>query len=291
MSIKSEIKELSSFKFWFELVFIIIPIAFLIRTFIFGLYKVPSGSMETTLLISESFVSDKLSYWFIKPKRGEIIAFNNPEQVYSDNKLMNLWQRFVWSENWTKRVIGVPGDHVKGVIEDGRPVIYVNGQKLINEPYVNKYPLIEIAVPKGKGILVREHRSFDPAISWDKQKFYVINPAMILVNACGDQIERLPGTPVHFYSEQRPAWSTGDSPDEFDIILGNNQYWAMGDNRLGSTDSRFFGPLDGSRIHGRIFFRIFSLDSDENWMVFDLLKHPIDFFKRIRYSRCLQIVR
>ena len=75
LNIQSEIKELTSFKFWFELIFVIIPIAFLIRTFIFGLYKVPSGSMETTLLVSESFVSDKLSYWFTKPKRGDIIAF------------------------------------------------------------------------------------------------------------------------------------------------------------------------------------------------------------------------
>ena len=39
-------------------------------------------------------------------------------------------------------VIGVPGDHIKGVIEDGKPVVYVNGKKLDEQAYINKYPLI-----------------------------------------------------------------------------------------------------------------------------------------------------
>ena len=43
---------------------------------------------------------------------------------YSSNKLLNWWQMYVWGpENWTKRIIGVPGDHVKGVIEEGKPVV------------------------------------------------------------------------------------------------------------------------------------------------------------------------
>ena len=41
---------------------VIVPLAFIIRTWGYGLYKVPTGSMETTLLIGESFVSDKFTY-------------------------------------------------------------------------------------------------------------------------------------------------------------------------------------------------------------------------------------
>jgi signal peptidase I len=134
--------------FWANTVEIIglLLLVFLIRTFGFGLYQVPSGSMETTLLVGERFFADKLSYLFREPRRGEVISFNEPpvSYHYSGNTLINLFQRYVWGpSNWTKRVIGVPGDEVRGAIEDGKPVVYLNGKKL-DEPYLNKYPLIHL---------------------------------------------------------------------------------------------------------------------------------------------------
>ena len=65
----------------------------------------------------------------------------------------------------------------------------------------------------------------------------------------------------------------------------------MGDNRRGSFDSRGWGVLKGDLIHGRILFRLWSSDSDESWWILDLIKHPIDFWKRMRWSRCLNVVR
>lgn len=41
------------------------------------------------------------------------------------------------------------------------------------------------------------------------------------------------------------------------ITLGPNQYWVMGDNREASSDSRVWGPLDGSKITGRVLVRLF----------------------------------
>ena len=64
----------------------------------------------------------------------------------------------------------------------------------------------------------------------------------------------------------------------------------MGDNRLGSFDSRGWGVLDGKLIHGKILLRLFSVDSHDSWMIFDLISHPFDFFTRIRWSRWLQFV-
>ena len=112
---------------------VIIPLAFVIRSWGYGLYKVPSGSMETTLLVGESFISDKFTYAFIRsPVRGDIIAMNDPRFVYSNNRLVHWWQKYVWGpDNFTKRVIGLPGDHVQGVIEEGKPVVYINGKKII----------------------------------------------------------------------------------------------------------------------------------------------------------------
>ena len=122
----------------------LLVVVFLIRTFVFGLYQVPSGSMETTMLVGERFFADKFTYLFSSPQRGDIITLNDPTYAYSTNPLVNVFESYVWGpSNWTKRVIGIPGDHVKGVIEDGKPVVYVNGQKL-NEPYLNEYPLIYI---------------------------------------------------------------------------------------------------------------------------------------------------
>ncbi len=268
-----------------ELIFVIIPVAFAIRTFIFGLYQVPTGSMETTLLTGERFVADKLSYWMRSPRRGEIIAFNVPDKSvcskgysYSKNPLKNLFERYVWGpENWTKRVIGVPGDHVKGVVEEGHPVVYLNGQKLDESSYVNKYPLIAVRAMEGSRQVTT--RSYVPTVSFDQQPFYRIDPELVLLDrATGGPFLILPGTPLQ------------EGKDEFDVKLGADQYWVMGDNRLDSADSRVWGPLDGKLIHGKIVFRLWSSDSKETWFFIDLLKHPIDFFKRIRWSRCLQFV-
>ncbi len=272
----------------FEILFVILPIAFAIRTFGFGLYQVPTGSMETTLLVGERFFADKASYWIRKPQRGEIIAFNIPTYEYSSNPLVNLWQRYAsWNvTNWTKRVIGIPGDHVKGVIEEGHPVVYLNGKKLDESAHLNKYPLIPLwtrpPYEQGRSNLRREWhtRTFVPGMPYDKQPYYKIDPHLVILDPeNGEPLPLIyPGTPY------------ASGVDIFDVRLGENQYWVMGDNRLGSGDSRDWGPLDGKLIHGRIVFRIWSMDTSESWWIFDLLRNPLEFWRKIRWSRCCQFV-
>ncbi len=101
-------------------------IAVFVITFIVQAFQIPSESMQNTLLIGDYLLVDKEHYgppghwnWLIpyQPiRRGDIIVFRYP---------VNPTQHFV------KRVIGVPGDHVrlinKRVIVNGRPV---------REPYV-----------------------------------------------------------------------------------------------------------------------------------------------------------
>src|SRR5258706_8315078 len=90
-------------------------------------FIVPTGSMESTVMIGDHLLVDKLSYapadWFSKyllpytePKRGDVIVFRYP---------MDIRQNFV------KRVIGVPGDHIRIVDK----VVNVNG-KALTEPYI-----------------------------------------------------------------------------------------------------------------------------------------------------------
>lgn len=268
-----------------ESLIVIIPVVFLIKTCIFGLYQVPTCSMENTMLVGERFFADKLTPFFRSPQRGEIIAFNCPTYQFSKNPIVNWYERYVnlWIVSWTKRVIGIPGDHIEGKIEDGRAVIYRNGEKL-DEPYVNQYPIVGLCKPEliennnfEKGMV---RRTFDPQYKFNdpRQPFYRINPVDVArAKAYGIQS-------VHYPTEY-------DERDVFDVHLKDNEYWAMGDNRRGSYDSRMWGVLPGHLIHGRILFRLWSSDSDESWWIVDLIKHPIDFWKRMRWSRCLNVLR
>lgn len=284
-----------------ELVFIFIPIVFIVRTFVFGLYQVPTGSMETTLLVGERFVADKFTIWFKKPQRGEIISFNDPVFKYSENGFARFMQNYLWlpggatPSNWTKRVIAIPGDEIKGVIEDGKPVVYLkkSGEAefvKLDEPYVNKYPIVYVY--QGDASRKFHPQSYDPEVPYDKQPFYRMTKHEV---ESGAFYAKLAGIPSIEYP-QTPLIIDRGTPyernaDEFNVKLGENQYWAMGDNRLGSQDSRAWGPLNGSLIHGKIIYRIFSFDGTNDWLIVDLIKHPIDFFSRIRWERCLEFVR
>jgi signal peptidase I len=291
---------------------LLLTVVFLVRTYGFGLYQVPSGSMETTMLKGERFYADKFSYAFLStPQRGDIIAFNEPRYQYSKNPIRRWVQYYVWGpSNWTKRIIGAPGDHIKGVIEDGKPVVYRNGEKL-NETYLNQYPLV--AEFKGDSTSVMDqldsmarrgfdqlrdeevsYKSYDPNVSWEEQKFYRINPNRIVMNQVTGLPEvKNPGEPI--------APARGDmvgrtrhwnGTDEFEVKLGDDEYWVMGDNRRYSGDSRFFGPIHRNKtyIHAKILYRIWSIDSDAWFWLFDLVQHPIDFFKRVRWDRFFQKV-
>jgi signal peptidase I len=301
----------------------ILLVVFLIRTFVFGLYQVPTGSMETTMLVGERFFADKLSYLFVKPKRGHVISLNNPMFKYSDSKIKRLFEEYVWGPvNLTKRIIGLPGEHVKGVVEDGKPVIYINDVKL-DEPYLNKYPLITVwktdptklvkSINEEAFALMAQNqlsrteldqffnnrlgsnlvsKSYDPNASFEAQPFYRIKESLIYRH--DDVLLREPGQPIEGTGQTpKPEGATNywNGTDDFDVVLGDDQYWLMGDNRRNSGDSRVFGPVDGRLIHGRILVRIWSIDSDEDWWILDLIKHPIDFWTRIRWNRFFQWVR
>ena len=318
-------KQQSTLNSIIEFVFLL-TIVFLVRTFIFGLYVVPTGSMETTMLVGERFFADKFSYNFRKPRHGEIIAFNDPEFRYSSNPIKRLFERYMWGPaNWTKRVIGIPGDTIRGVIEEGKPVIYRNNEKL-QESYLNAYPLIHVwkqdvnvlrkQIESDLQKMFRNRRvdqsiidryaeqrlmhettwrSYNPKKAYDHQDFYRINEKHLYREDEDGALEfRVPGTPILSKNgllvpdETRNNWTHSDV---FFVKLGEDEYWCMGDNRLGSHDCRFFGPVKEKEIHGRIVFCIFSLDSDESWWIIDLIKHPIDFWTRMRWSRCLRFVQ
>ncbi len=282
-------------------IIIILSIAFLIRTFGYGLYRVPTGSMETTMLVGELFFADKFSILFNKPTYGDIIAFNDPLFTYSDNKALAIFQAYVWGPtNWTKRVVGVPGDEIKGVIENGMATVYRNGKK-IDESYVNQYPLIGVwkANPESLKNLIESdievedlwaYKSYDPKKAYDQQPWYAIDAACVKYDEIGKPIMRCKEnlwSNEHSHDIVNTFWN---GTDEFCIKLSESQYWVMGDNRLNSYDSRSFGPLEMQHIHGKIMFRIASLDTQAPWIILEMIQHPFQFWNSIRWNRCLQVV-
>ena len=291
-----------------EFMFVIIPVAFLIRTYGYGLYQVPTGSMETTLLVGERFFADKFTVLFRKVERGDIISFNNPEFNYtiprssnfikrSIERIKAFWEKYVYGpDNYTKRVIAIPGDEIKGVVENDRPVVYLkkNGTTdfvKLDEPYLNKFPIVAVYNPLNKAGAF-SYRAFDPSFSLADQPYYrmteqEVNDGAQMAKKYNQPVAEYPNTPKalgNSYYGMRKRYIDNFGP----IKLGENEYWVMGDNRLGSHDSRMWGVLHSKYIHGKIVYRIFSIDTYSSWWITDLILHPIKFWQQVRWERCMQ---
>nr|HID58952.1 signal peptidase I [Desulfobacterales bacterium] len=110
-----------------EAILIAVILALFIRTFVVQAFKIPSGSMEPTLLIGDHILVNKFIYGiripFVsepiisikQPKRGDIIVFKFPEDPNKD---------------FIKRIIGLPGDLL--MIKDKK--IFINNRPF-NDPY------------------------------------------------------------------------------------------------------------------------------------------------------------
>ena len=95
----------------------VVVITVLLRLFVFVPYEIPSGSMEDTIMTGDMVFSEKVSYYFRGPQRGDIVTFDDPE---------------VANRTLIKRVIAVGGQTVDLV--NGKVV--VDGVSL-DEPYTS----------------------------------------------------------------------------------------------------------------------------------------------------------
>ena len=104
---------------------------------------VPSGSMESTIMTNSRMMGLRVSYWFSDPQRGDIVVFKYPDDP---------------SQNFVKRVIGLPGD----VVEIKAGVTYVNGE-VLDEPYLNEPPYPRdfgpYEVPEGHYFMMGDNRN------------------------------------------------------------------------------------------------------------------------------------
>jgi signal peptidase I len=130
------------YKEWSEALIFAAILALIIRTFVIQAFKIPSGSMEDTLLIGDHLMVSKFIYGtkipftetrilpIRDPERGDIIVFEWPVDTINDN--LNYFSR----KDFIKRVIGLPGDRVE--IKDKQ--VYVNDEPFMIDGEVYKSP-------------------------------------------------------------------------------------------------------------------------------------------------------
>jgi signal peptidase I len=207
-------------------------------------FIVPTPSMDTTVRVGDHLLVDKLSYAppdsfsrhllpYTEPKRGDIIVFRYPMDI---------------SQNYVKRCMGVPGDHLKVVDKE----LWLNGHKLV-EPYVQHvFPRIE------------PYR---------------------------DNFPSEPYGPVYDRARQMLAEHVVNG----EIVVPEGFYFAMGDNRDNSLDSRYWGFVPRENIIGKPLVIFWSYDAPtEDWVDYNS-NHFIDlaknFFRKTRWDRTLKLVR
>ncbi len=149
-----ETKKRSQRSFWIELpvlALVAILVAVGVRTFLVQTFFIPSGSMESTLLVDDRVLVNKVVYSFRDPERGEVVVFVPPP----------AWNVGPGKEDYIKRVIGVGGDRV--VCCDAKQRITVNGQALVEEYLfpgdVPSSQPFDVTVPAGRLFLLGDHRS------------------------------------------------------------------------------------------------------------------------------------
>jgi len=212
-------------------------------------FIVPTPSMDTTVMVGDHLIVDKLSYSpsgtvsrYLLPytdvKRGDIIVFRYPVDI---------------NENYVKRVMGVPGDHIhleeKAVVLNGKKLVepYARHVRPYTVPYADNFP----SFPPGPDVPYQERERAQEMFT-----NHVVNGELVV-------------------------------PDGF--------YFAMGDNRDDSSDSRYWGLVPRDNIIGKPLLIFWSYDAETQDLVGFTTNHFIDlaknFFVKTRWDRELKLVR
>jgi signal peptidase I len=161
------------------IVAVALGLALAIQAFVVKPYRIPSASMVPTLEISQRVLVDRITMHFSDPGRGDIVVFKPPLGADTDQCGVSppppqeacpkpTAERS--KSNFIKRVVGLPGDHLKVIA--GR--VWINGKQL-NEPYIrppgpdcqNCDLPREITVPPGDFFMMGDNRGeSDDSRTW-----------------------------------------------------------------------------------------------------------------------------
>ncbi len=272
-----------------------VVVALLIRYFVVSAYSIPSGSMESTLLVGDYLFANKFVLGtrvpftdtkilpFRELKHGDIIIFFHHELNPVKQKDMNGQSHYVVADeasgelkvsrsqrDFVKRCVGLPGD----TIELKDKVLYLNGVKQ-EEEYIQYFD--------GKNIIRKgspyypyygNRDNFGPVTVPKKGDAFGIKGGEVFLNGvnvatgkAGEQkwfIQRVYGNllpeGLKKLRETEYGFPQPLLPKDFGpVALKYNAYFMMGDNRDESDDSRFWGFVSSKDIVGTPLIRLWPL--------------------------------
>jgi signal peptidase I len=207
---------------WTAGLFPVILAVFVLRSFLFEPFKIPSGSMIPTLLVGDLILVNKFTYGIrlpvlntkitdgTPPQRGDVMVFRYPPKPSLD---------------YIKRVVGVPGDEVA----------YLNKRLTINGQPVSKQPVADYFDEDS----MMYFKQFEEVLGGKKHR--ILNddnrPAFI------PGVENFPYRDNCRYSVEGVVCK-----------VPPGYYFMMGDNRDNSLDSRYWGFVPDKNIVGKAFF-------------------------------------
>ena len=207
---------------WTAGLFPVIVVVFLLRSFLFEPFKIPSGSMIPTLLVNDLILVNKFYYGVRlpvinlkvldnhSPERGDVMVFRYPPKPSLD---------------YIKRVVGIPGDEVA----------YLNKQLTINGKPLPKTQLPDF---------------FDAdALRYAKQ-FQEVNGNKTYRLLNDDERPAFVAGADDFAFRENCRYSS----EGVVCKVPEGHYFMMGDNRDNSLDSRYWGFVPEKNIVGKAFF-------------------------------------
>lgn len=196
--------------------FPVLLLVLIIRSFIFEPFRIPSGSLEPTLIPGDFILTNKYTYGLRLPVlHSKIFSINSPEvgQIFVFRSPPNPDIDFI------KRVIGVPGDKISYIDK----VLYING---VMQPQTDIGPV--------------NYTDEDGNVSKVELKSEVLN-----------------GIKHNIYIvKNKPAY-------DFSLVVPPGNYFAMGDNRDYSWDSRYWGFVPDQNLIGKAVYIWLSWDKDK----------------------------
>lgn len=207
---------------WTAGLFPVILIVFLLRSFVFEPFKIPSGSMIPTLHIGDFILVNKYSYGLKLPvlgtrltqgreiQRGDVVVFRYPPDPRID---------------YIKRVVGLPGDTVS----------YENKRLMINGQQVPEQPLAAFFDES----TVRYFEQYQEELP-ERTHRIIINP----------DLPTLIGSASDFPNRDRCQYSISGVR----CTVPEGAFFMMGDNRDNSLDSRYWGFVPEENVIGKAFF-------------------------------------
>jgi signal peptidase I len=200
--------------------FPVIALVFVLRSFLFEPFKIPSSSMVPTLLVGDLILVNKFDYGIRlpvlnkkiievgNPQRGDVMVFKYPKDM---------------SQDYIKRVIGVPGDRItyenKRLTVNGKPVEY----EAMDDYLDDEHPVYH-----------KQYREKLPNVT---HRILNTEGARTINLSAVDEF------PLHE--------NCNYSYDKFTCVVPEGNYFMMGDNRDNSADSRYWGFVPDRNIVGK----------------------------------------